>query len=45
METDNKSKMIKLCEAMIKHNSNSKNIFAPINKAIWIKKLEYWKLV
>ena len=42
-QNDNKNKMIKLSEAMIKHNSSSDSIFAPINKAIWIKKLKYWK--
>jgi len=39
----NKEEMIKLCEAMVKLCSQSKYVFADINKLIWEKKLKNWK--
>tara|TARA_R110000782_G_scaffold59_1_gene172 strand:+ start:400 stop:540 length:141 start_codon:yes stop_codon:yes gene_type:complete len=40
----NKIEMIELCNSMIKIYSSSNDVFSPINKAIWMKKLNYWQL-
>ena len=40
---NNRRNMISLCEGVIKFHSNSKSMFADINKLIWIKKLKWWK--
>ena len=39
---ENTDKMIRLCMSMVSLNEKSNSVFAPINKIIWEKKLDYW---
>lgn len=40
---NNREEMIKLCKRMIELYSNSKSVFATINKKIWELKLKFWE--